>query len=181
MSNKESVVLLTWTPPRPFVIHLPQSGGLLAAVANSASATAVVTPEQMKAAMAEHKPLLIIPGTNEYPAAMWELVKGHPSVRSHIADGNLILQTKVALGQKPAEGEKPDAPATKLPGSLTNLDPAKARELADNCDNLEILERWLKQETLNGSRTSVVDILRGKIDQVKETEARFTGSGAEAQ
>lgn len=168
-------VLLTFTDKRAWIIHLPQSGGLLAAIARNSDPNAVMTQEELDKMLLEQKPLTIIPNTNEYPAHIWEQVKNHPDVKRALADGRLILQTKESLGQVPAPGETGKAPAKQLPATLTNLEVAKALQLADNCDDAKILDTWLKAETgpQGQNRSTVRDKLKAKLEEVKENDAKF--------
>ena len=178
MAIAQKVVILTWKQKRPWVIHLPQSSGLLGAISRSQDPNKVLTADEAAKALQEFKPFLIAPNTNEYPLAMWELVKSHPDVRAQISDGQLVVETKEALGQIPKEGEAKEDPAQAMPGTLDKVAGDKARDLAENCDDLELLKKWLASESAGQKRSSVLDALKGKIDLVKDMDARFGGEAA---
>ena len=165
-------VMLNWKQARLLVFHPPQSGSMLSTLS---AANSVLTPDQVKAELKQHKALTILPGIHAYPAHLWAEAKSHPLILALLRDEQLVVITNAVIG-KTADTSKANEPAAAMPATLDNVGTAQARDLVEGCTDLALLKKWQEAEKVSGEpRQTVLDALKGQVELLIETDKRFKG------
>lgn len=168
---KATEVMVNWKEARLLVVHPSQSGSMLSKLGGS---NAVLTPEQVKEELEQHKPLTILPGIHAYPAHLWAMAAAHPVIKTKLRDEQLVVITNGLVG-KVTEGEKAAEPAAAMPGTLEKVSTSNARDIVEGCLDQELLGKWLEAEKAGQNRPSVLDALKSQMDLLAETDRRFKG------
>jgi hypothetical protein len=169
--EKKGKVWLTWDENRIWVIH-PFRGSNMLSTLTKADAT--LTREQVKELLKQQKQMNVLPGLHEYPEALWDKVKDHEDVEMALNDGRLHLMTEADFGGKGADS---DQPARKLPETLDAVATGNARIMAEACQDLDVLRRWLAAEQAGKARGTVLTELEAQIAIVLETENNIQEAG----
>jgi len=156
-------VWLTWDEQRIWVIHPTKSSNMLSTLT---APDAVLTREQVKAALKQTRQLNVLPGLHEYPADLWSKCVDHEDVQQALNDGRLRVNTNEDFGQK---GDAL-APAQTLPEALDAVQTGVARVLAENCQDIKVLEKWLEAERMGKARGTILTELEAQIMLCKETD-----------
>lgn len=177
-AKKPKMVMLNWKPTRALIIHAAHSGSLISKLS---AADSTLTREQVQQMLAENKPLHIIPGIHEVPAAIWAKFSDHETIKSLLDNEELVVITNAMVSKASRTGENADAPADNLPKTLEELGANEAADLIDGLvtdENLTLLEAWQESEKGGKKRASVLAALEKRITTIKETAQRFAGAGA---
>ena len=169
--NVPDEVMLHWAQTRIVAVHLPQSGSMLSQLS---APDARMTPEQLEAEQRKQQAVTIVPGTHAYPAADWNAIKDHPTIKALMRDDQLKVVTNAMVG-KNADAANAEEPSATMPGSLDKVGTANALTLVEGCTDLDLLKRWLDREKSGQKRTSIVNALESQVALVKDTDARFKG------
>lgn len=163
-TEKKGRIWLKWTENRVWVIFPAKGSNFLSTLTK---ADAVLTRDQVKAALKSERQMNVLPGLHDYAESLWDKVKEHEDVEMAVNDGRLILVVQGDTGVKGADAE---VPLRKLPETLDEVPTSMARELAEGCQDEVVLKRWIEAEQQGKARGTVLTELEGQLALVQETE-----------
>ncbi len=165
--EKKGRVWLTWDEQRIWVVHPHRGSNLLSTLT---APNAVLSREEVKAQLKLQRQMNILPGLHDYPEALWDKVKDHEDVQMALNDGRLHILTAGDLAGKNVSVKDPDALVRELPDSLDEISTGNARLMAEACQDVKTLKRWLQSEEQGKARGVVLTELNTQLAAIADQE-----------